>query len=134
MHCLSAKTRGELWFARDAVQFVAASKARIYASDRIGRLLVLDAKSGARLDTVPTETASIKLLNTDTDRIFIADKGGLIQCLHEVELSRPIEHGKDRKKAVEAPAQEEKPAKKEAAPKPAAPKPPKKPEPEAAEQ
>ena len=128
MHCLAVKTGKDLWFAPDVFQFVAASKARVYATDRLGRLVVLDAQSGARLDAIATENAPIKLLNTDTDRIYLADETGLIQCLHEVEQSEPIVHGKDRKQAAaeaeEKPVVkqkeigEEKPAKKEhAAPK-----------------
>ena len=91
MHCLAVKTGKDLWFAPDLFQFVAASKARVYATDRLGRLVVLDAQSGARLDTIPTENTPIKLLNTDTDRIYLADETGLIQCLHEVEQSEPID-------------------------------------------
>ncbi len=118
MHCLAVKTGEELWFAPDVVQFVAASKARVYATDRIGRLEVLNAQSGARLDVIAAELAPIKLLNTDTDRIYLADKGGLIQCLREVEQSQPIVHGKDRKQVEEVEEKEpaggqKKPAKKE---------------------
>ena len=53
--CLEAKTGKSLWFAPDMVQFVAASKAKVYATDRIGRLVVLDARSGAPLDAIATE-------------------------------------------------------------------------------
>jgi outer membrane protein assembly factor BamB len=123
MYCLAVKTGKELWFAPDVVQFVAASKARVYATDRIGRLTVLNADSGARLDAIATENVPIKLLNTDTDRIYLADDGGLIQCLREVEQSEPIMHGKDRKQVEEVEEQpadgkkevgeKEKPAKKE---------------------
>ncbi len=128
MYCLEAKTGKNLWFAPNLVRFVAASKTRIYAVDNIGRLVVLNAQNGVFLDAIPLENASIKLLNADTDRIYLADNTGLIQCLHEVEQSEPIVHDKDRKEAAETeqkPAAEhkeatekEKPAKKEhAAPK-----------------
>jgi outer membrane protein assembly factor BamB len=130
MHCLAAKTKQELWFVHDAAQFVAAGKGRVYVSDRMGRLLVLNAINGARLDVIPAESSTLKLLNTETDRIYLADKGGLIQCLHEVELAEPIRHNKERKQAAEASptdkkesVEKEKPAKKEsAAPKASAPK------------
>jgi hypothetical protein len=107
MHCLDIKTGKELWFTPDIVQFVAAGKNRIYASDRLGRLAVLDAQSGKRIDNIIAENTSIKLRNADTDRIYLADKAGLIQCLHEVEQTEPIVHDKQRKLAAiaeEAPA------------------------------
>ena len=96
MHCLAVKTGKELWVAPGVVQFVAASKSRVYATDRIGRLLVLDANSGARLDAIATETLPIKMLNTVTDRIYLGDDGGLIQCLREVERQQPLIYAKDR--------------------------------------
>ena len=107
MYCLEAKTGKNLWFAPDMVQFVAASKARVYATDRIGRLAVLDARSGAPLDAIATQNIPIKLLNTQTDRVYLADDRGLIQCLREIEQSEPIVHGADRKPAEQA---DEKPA------------------------
>ncbi len=115
MHCLALKTGNENWSAPGIVQFVAASKSRVYATDRIGRLVVLDARNGARLDAVPIESVPIKLLNTVTDRIYLADDGGLVQCLHEVQQREPLIYSK-----VVTPAEnaEKKPAKKEiAAPK-----------------
>jgi hypothetical protein len=138
MYCLAIKTGKNLWSAQDVVQFVAAGKNRVYATDRVGRLLVLNADSGARLDAVPAENATIKLFNADTDRIYLADDSGLIQCLREIEQTEPLIHGKARKEAARAeakrliekkpvepkPAAEtEKPAKKEhVAPKPTTPK------------
>jgi outer membrane protein assembly factor BamB len=112
MYCLAIQTGKELWFAPDVFKFVAASKARVYATDRIGRLAVLDASNGARLDTIPTESAPIKLLNTDTDRIYLADEGGLIQCLREREQIAPLTYGTDRKHIEEA---DEQPADKQKA-------------------
>ena len=125
MYCLDAKTSQNLWWAENVMQFVAASNARVYVVNRIGRLRVLSAASGAQLDAVPTENVPIKLANTDTDRIYLVSDGGLVQCLREVEQTEPIMHGKDRKEAAKAETQppvveqKEKPAKKEhAAPKP----------------
>ena len=102
MYCLAINSGEELWFAPGVLQFVAASKTRVYAADRLGRLMVLDAHSGARLDSIATEKMPIKLVNTDNDRIYLADEMGLIQCLHQVELTEPIVHDKERKLAAMA--------------------------------
>ena len=110
MYCLDVKSGNPLWTAPGIARFVAASQARLYVTDKLGRIVALNAENGTRLDALATEEVPIKLFNTDTDRIFLADNAGLIQCLHEVELSQPLVHGKDRKvAAVEA----EKPTKKE---------------------
>jgi outer membrane protein assembly factor BamB len=110
MYCLDVKTGEKLWRAPNIRRFVAASQTRVYAADMLGQILVLNAQNGARLDVLATQGVPIKLFNTDTDRIYLADNAGLIQCLHESELGEPLVHGKERKlAAVEA----EKPVKKE---------------------
>ena len=100
MYCLGAKSGKNLWWTPGVVQFVAAGKDRVYAIDRLGRLLILNAANGARLDYLPTQNIAIKLENTDTDRIYLIGRDGLVQCLHEAEQLKPIEHDKDRKEAV----------------------------------
>lgn len=107
MHCLAVKTGAELWYAPNALRFAAASKSRVYAADRTGRLLVLNAENGVCLDSIDTASSPLKLLNLDTDRIYLADEGGLVQCLHEIEQTEPLVHNKDRKQVEEV---EEKPA------------------------
>jgi len=100
MYCLESKTGKNLWFTPGVVQFVAASKDRVYGADRIGRILIIDAANGARLDVMNTEKSTLKLSNTDTDRIYLIDRKGLVQCLRELELDKPIMHDLDRKEAV----------------------------------
>jgi hypothetical protein len=102
MSCLETKTGKNLWFAPGLIQFVAASKARVYATDRLGRIVVLDASSGASLGAINTESIPIKLMNTENDRLYLADGSGLVQCLREVEQTEPLVHGKERKLAAEA--------------------------------
>ena len=92
MYCLDAKTSDEIWWTREVTQFVAASKQRIYAADKLGRIHVLSAKTGARLDTIDGTRLPVKMINAQTDRIYLATTTGLIQCLHEIELTEPIRH------------------------------------------
>ncbi len=105
MYGLDAKTGKNLWWTPGAMQFVAASKARVYATDSIGRILVCDSANGNRLDTIAAEDSPVKLANCDTDRIYLIGHGGLIQCLHEMELDEPIYHGdKERRYAAKTEA------------------------------
>ncbi len=102
MYCLDAKTGQETWWARGVYQFIAASNQRVYVADKIGRILVLNIKTGARLDTFDAVSLPIKLINSDTDRLYLATETGLIQCLHELEHSEPIRHGAARQQAAAA--------------------------------
>ncbi|MGA2799487.1 MAG: PQQ-binding-like beta-propeller repeat protein [Thermoguttaceae bacterium] len=128
LHCIDAKTGGQIWYAPGIVQFTAASKNRVYGVDKLGSIRVLDAATGAQLDIMPASSLSVKMVNDDTDRIYLWNSKGLIQCLHEIGLTKPISHGEARRQAAEAAAKsianqkgpektrEEKPADKEEKP------------------
>jgi len=106
MYCLELKTGAEAWFAPAIKQFLAASRRRVYASDTLGRIAVLDMKTGMQRDVMPVPRSPIRLRNADTDRIYLASSPGLIQCLHEVENPQPIEH---RQARMEEPMTEKRP-------------------------
>ena len=113
MFRLDPKSGREVWWTPGIKKFVAASKVRIYAADYLGRLAVLDAATGAQLAVLPTESMDLKYCNTQTDRIILGTTTGLLQCLHERELTAPISHipppetkdAKSAKPATPAPAE-----------------------------
>lgn len=116
MYCLDATNMGsQVWWSPEVARVVAASKQKVYAADRIGRLRVLDGKNGTVLDTVSTESLPIKLTNSETDRIVLASDTGLVQCLHEVGLSEPLMRRLPvaEEQLVATASQTEKPASKE---------------------
>jgi outer membrane protein assembly factor BamB len=96
LFCCDSTCGTQLWSAPDIVQFVAASKQRVYAADRLGRIQVLNAKTGALLDMLPTELLPRKLLNAQTDRLYLATDTGMVQCLHEIEQTQPLVHDLSR--------------------------------------
>ena len=97
MFCLNAKSGKQIWWAPDVLHFVAAGKQRVYADDKLGRLRILDARTGATLDSLPTTAIPIKISNGQTDRIYLATEGGTIQCLREVEQVTPVVFNESRK-------------------------------------
>ena len=97
MFSLNAKTGKQIWWAPDVLHFVAAGKHRVYAADKLGRLRILDARNGATLDSLPTTALPIKLSNGQTDRIYLASEGGVIQCLREVEQVTPVAYNESRR-------------------------------------
>jgi outer membrane protein assembly factor BamB len=100
LHCLDAKTGDQKWWSPNILQFVAMSKDRVYAVDDLKRLVALSLETGSRLDTMSILGHEFQLINTETDRIYLADRSGLVQCLHEVGFAEPLVH-----KALRAPAE-----------------------------
>jgi len=81
-----------IWWQSRAYQFLSASKTRVYASDVAGRLLILDGKSGAIQGSLLIPELNRRLANTQTDRIFLANNEGFVQCLRETDLVKPLLH------------------------------------------
>lgn len=105
MYCLDAKSGDQVWWAPDLLAFIAASKNRLYAVDRLNRLIVLDVNTGARVDALPFPTETVRIYNDQNDRVYIVSQGGLVQCLREVENVDPVVHRVPPKAApAESPA------------------------------
>jgi hypothetical protein len=106
---LDAISGGEVWNAPGIQQILSISSKHVYGMDGSGRLLVLDAKSGARLDAMPTHGLNLIHTNMQTDRLILATQTGLVQCLREAGQREPIVHNPQVKKPVAAPADAETP-------------------------
>ena len=118
LHCLDAKTGERLWWTPEVVHFVAQGKERLYGTNTSGQLLVLHAKTGVRLAAIETEPYPIKMTNSENDRIFLAAKTGLVQCLHEVELSEPLLYREKAHEEEETKVADSKPVEEHVAPGP----------------
>jgi outer membrane protein assembly factor BamB len=92
MFCLSADKGIEKWFSPNVAKFISASATRLYTADETGRILVLDRRGGAQLSVMRTELLPIKVNNIQTDRIYLATETGLLQCLREIDLVKPLVH------------------------------------------
>ena len=81
-------------------------------------MFVLDAKTGTRLAMLPTEWLTVKLINTQSDRIYLATASGSAECLREYNQVQPLNyvpHPKKLEKAAPARNEEAEPAKEEGA-------------------
>ena len=93
MYQLDVTTGAEKWWTPGMTKFLAASESRIYGLDNIGRIVVIDTKSGGRITTIPLQQdIDITFANFETDRILLGTKTGLLQCLHETAAERPLVH------------------------------------------
>jgi outer membrane protein assembly factor BamB len=109
----------EEWWTPNVQRFLSASSDRVYCLDELGRMLIVDAKSGGRIATLPIEQLDLNIINAQTDRIYLGTRSGMLQCLHETQLDWPliyVEAGEEKK----APAE----IQQEGLPDAAAPKPP----------
>jgi outer membrane protein assembly factor BamB len=92
MYVLEARKGRLLWHAAQISQFLAASEGRVYVVDFAGRIVCLDAASGSRLFAVPVGRMSLILTNTQTDRIYLGSRTGILQCLREAARTEPLRH------------------------------------------
>lgn len=102
---ISGKTGYEDWPVPTAgvQRILSISTDRLYCLDQAGRLLMVDANSGAKLGAFNSITPDLRIPNIQTDRIFLGTHSGIIQCLHETRNEFPVLH----LDAVEAAATEE---------------------------
>ena len=69
----------------------------MYAADKLGRVRILDFRTGSAIDSLPTSAMPIMVSNGQTDRIYLAAEGGTIQCLRELEQTSPMAYNESRK-------------------------------------
>lgn len=103
LYCLDAFSGVEQWWAPKIRRFLATSKRRVYCVDGLNRLVILNAKTGALLDRFSINGLPIRLINTQTDRLYLATRSGLLQCLHEINHKEPLRHLAVAPKADDAP-------------------------------
>lgn len=92
MSKLSLETGDLIWRVAGPMKFISASPTRLYTADRAGRMLIFDARTGARIGWLPTERLPLKVFNRENDRIYLSTADGLVQCLHETGLREPVWH------------------------------------------
>lgn len=86
--------RGGAWVpgVTEADRFLAANERFVYASDHSGRLLILDRKRGRRLSMIDASAFRFPVINSVTDRLYLAGNDGTIVCLHDRDQPQPVRH------------------------------------------
>ncbi len=78
-----------IWRNTGAARFLAANPKFVYATDRSGRLLVLDRSRGTQLSVYNTTDYKVPVTNDWTDRIYLGAHDGLLICLHDRDYEAP---------------------------------------------
>ena len=92
LYAVRLRDGSEAWRADGIVRVVSASATRLYAMDSLDRLAILELATGRRIKTLDIGNTTIQAFNSETDRIYLVSEDGLVQCLHETQLSEPIRH------------------------------------------
>jgi outer membrane protein assembly factor BamB len=100
LRCLSLSKASPLWTNRQAVSFLAATPAVVYASDALGNVLLLDQKDGHQLGAFSMRLFPIRVANDRTDRMYFASNRGLVVCVREREREFPLFHKSPEKASV----------------------------------
>jgi len=76
-------------------KIVGAGKNDIFVLDKTGNLKVLSQSSGAVLSSVPFGSVDKVLANSQSDRLYVANRQGMVQCIREVASPAPHFHSGD---------------------------------------
>ena len=93
----------------EVAQVLSVSPNYVFALDRRGKLLVIDAVRGATLSSFDVSAFSVPVTNEVNDRVYLASNSGLLLCLRDRNKVVPVALRKPAapKKAVEEPMKEE---------------------------
>ncbi len=76
-------------------EYIGAGKDKLYVKDTKGNLVVLGQDRGQRLGQVAARGLNLSYQNTLSDRIYVGNKSGMIQCLREASSKIPYFHSAD---------------------------------------
>ena len=83
MFNLALRTGDEKWERPGITDVLGASRSRLFCSDVLGNIVLLQRSTGRPLGTLPLRSFSVRLQNDRTDRLFLATPSGLVMCLRE---------------------------------------------------
>ena len=118
MFCINADGT-EKWMTVAINRFLSASQDRVYALDDRGQLTVLSRKTGVRLGPSIRVNAE-PIINTETDRVYVASRLGQLYCFSEIGSEFPTIHHEKEIIARDRPLLKKKPTDEEGPVDPAA--------------
>ncbi len=101
MRCLAAQDGHEIWRAREAVRFLAATPSIVYASGYVDDVLLLNRSNGRPVGSFSLRGFPVRIANDRTDRMYFASERGLVLCVRERDRDYPLFHKQPEKRPVE---------------------------------
>lgn len=90
LYAINVADGSEKWWTTGYRRFLANTGDRIYVTDVSGSLVILDARSGAPIGSVPIPDLDYPVGNTATDRLLIGTRSGTLQMVRETRHRWPI--------------------------------------------
>lgn len=106
MTALDQETGEVAWIANGIERFVSVSDSKIYCVSMSTDLTALDRDTGRRLGAAQVGDSSMSIVNTNTDRIYLVSKTGIVQCLRESGSRWPIVRMPETKPTEDAPTED----------------------------
>ena len=100
LYRLLRETGQLVWQNGTAQRFLGSNPKFVYATDRSGRLLVLDQRRGTVLSGYDTHDFVVPISNPYSDRFYLAANDGLLICLHDREYAAPLQMRKPEEKLL----------------------------------
>ena len=88
--CLDAASGDVRWLSFGVASFLAVSDSRLYCATSSNTLVALDRTSGGRVGETMLSPQHIPVVNTKTDRVYLAGGEGAFQCLREKGERLPL--------------------------------------------
>lgn len=90
LYAINVADGSEKWWANGYRRYLANTGDRIYVTDVSGSLVILDARSGSQIGAVPIPDLDFPVGNTETDRLLIGTRSGLLQMVRETRNRWPV--------------------------------------------
>ena len=116
LHAVEAVSGNHLWSIPEVTQFAAQGANHVYGLNDLGQLVIFNKETGQYIGSLPG-LGYQAVFNEQSDRIYLTDNRGLVQCLRElgaveptIYRQSPLEDLKEKPASEETPAQAEPPA------------------------
>lgn len=87
---IDRETGDRIWFHPTADQILAMNPKYIYATDKLGKLHVLDRRRGISLSNLDMKQFSLGIPNEQDDRLYFAGRNGLLLSLRDKDYRNPV--------------------------------------------
>ena len=88
----------------DVTRYVGASKDKIYVQNRLGQIVALSQETGKKVSSIASISTSLILPNYQSDRLYVGNGSGSVQCLRELSSEIPYFHANEIADVVPDPA------------------------------
>jgi hypothetical protein len=102
LYALNGEDGRQLWRTMDMDRALAVNQDFVYGTSTGGQLVRVSRDTGEEQGRVYLPEMELAIANTQTDRLFVGSRSGLLQCMHDVSLAFPLVYA-ERKEPADMP-------------------------------